>query len=163
MGSALGVSVGLIIIIFYLIIFGLAPLLTHLLIEKKPYPVNYQREYAGFWHRFAATLIDNLVLLVPCILVSWIPFMPFVLYWLYFSLFHSSHHQATLGMMALRIKIYNENEESISFGRATGRYFTTPLSGLILLVGYFMIGWTLRKQGLHDKIARTIHLIEFNK
>ena len=52
---------------------------------------------------------------------------------------------------------------AIFFGRATGRYFSTPLSGLILLVGYFMIGWTLRKQGLHDKIARTIHLIEFNK
>ena len=163
MGSALGITVGLIIIILYLIIFGLAPLLTHLLIEKKPYPENYQREYAGFWHRFAATLIDFFILLVPCLLVSWIPFMPLVLQWLYFSLFHSSQHQATIGMMALKIKIYNENEENISFGRATGRYFTTPLSGLILLVGYFMIGWTIRKQGLHDKTARTIHLIEFNK
>lgn len=163
MESALGITLGLIIIILYLIIFGLAPLLTHLLIEKKPYPESYQREYAGFWHRFAALLIDNLILLVPSLLVSWIPFMPIILYWLYFSLFHSSHYQATLGMMALKIKIYNENEENISFGRATGRYFSTPLSGLILLVGYFMIGWTLRKQGLHDKIARTIHLIEFNK
>jgi uncharacterized RDD family membrane protein YckC len=66
-------------------------------------------------------------------------------------------------MMALKIKIYNENEERISFGRATGRYFSSSLSALILLVGFFMVGWTLRKQGLHDKIARTIHLIEFNK
>ena len=163
MGSALGITFGLIVIIAYAIFFGLAPLLTHLLIEKKPYPENYQREYAGFWHRFAATLIDFLILLIPTLLVSWIPFMPIVLSWLYFSLFHSSRHQATPGMMALKIKIYNENEESISFGRATGRYFSTPLSGLILFVGYFMIGWTLRKQGLHDKIARTIHLIEFNK
>ena len=50
MGSALGVTVGLIIIILYLIIFGLAPLLTHLLIVKSPYPNTYNRDYAGFWH-----------------------------------------------------------------------------------------------------------------
>ena len=156
-------TIVLIFILLYGILFGLAPLLTHLLIEKKPYPDKYQRHYAGFWHRFAATLIDGLVLIVPCLIVSWIPFMPLVLQWLYFSLFHSSSHQATLGMMSLKIKIYNENEESLSFGRATGRFFSTPLSALILFIGYFMIGWTLRKQGLHDKIARTIHLIEFNK
>ena len=163
MVSALGVTVGLIFIILYLIIFGIGPLLTTLLIEKKPYPEYYQKEYAGFWHRFAAALIDYLILLVPTLLVVWIPFMPGVVIWLYFSLFHSSRHQATLGMMALKIKIYNENEERISFGRATGRYFSSSLSALILLVGFFMVGWTLRKQGLHDKIARTIHLIEFNK
>ena len=163
MGSALGVTVGLIIIILYLIIFGLAPLLTHLLIVKSPYPNTYNRDYAGFWHRFAANIIDILILILPCLLVSIIPLLPLVISWLYYALFHSSKYQATIGMMALKIKIYNENEGSISFGRATGRYFSTPLSGLILLIGYFMIGWTLRKQGLHDKIARTIHLIEFNK
>ena len=163
MGSALGITVGLIIIILYLIIFGLAPLLTHLLIVKSPYPNTYNRDYAGFWHRFAANIIDILVLILIWILLAFIPLLPLIIPWLYYALFHSSKYQATLGMMALKIKIYNENEESISFGRATGRYFSTPLSGLILLIGYFMIGWTLRKQGLHDKIARTIHLIEFNK
>ena len=157
-------GIGIVGILFvYAIFFGLGPILTHVLIEKKPYPEKYDREYAGFWHRFAATLIDGLVLLVPTLLVIWIPFMGIVFSWLYFALFHSSKHQATLGMMALSIKIYNENEERISFGRATGRYFSTPLSALILCIGYFMIGWTLRKQGLHDKIARTIHLIEYNK
>ena len=110
-----------------------------------------------------ALILSLLILILPCLLVSIIPLLPLVISWLYYALFHSSKYQATIGMMALKIKIYNENEGSISFGRATGRYFSTPLSGLILLVGYFMIGWTLRKQGLHDKIARTIHLIEFNK
>ena len=43
----------------------------------------------------------------------------------------------------------------ISFGRATGRFFSKYLSALLLLIGYIMAGFTERKQALHDKIAKT--------
>ncbi|EQD60246.1 membrane protein containing RDD domain protein, partial [mine drainage metagenome] len=46
--------------------------------------------------------------------------------------------------------------ERIGFGRATGRYFATFLSVIILFFGYFMIGWTQRKQALHDMMAGTL-------
>ena len=41
---------------------------------------------------------------------------------------------------------------------ATLRYFSAPLSGLILLIGFFMIGFTKKKQGLHDIFTKTLHV-----
>ena len=63
-------------------------------------------------------------------------------------------------MMLLKIKIYDEQFQRVGFWRLTGRYFSTFISGIIIGIGYFMIGWTKRKQGLHDMIARTIYLKE---
>ena len=63
-------------------------------------------------------------------------------------------------MMILKIKIYDESLQRVGFWRLTLRYFSTILSNIILGIGFFMIGWTKRKQGLHDMIARTIHLKE---
>jgi len=63
-------------------------------------------------------------------------------------------------MRACGIKIHDEHFNRLSFLRFTGRYFATGLSGIILLIGFFMIAFTKRKQGLHDLVARTIHTIE---
>tara|TARA_X000001036_G_scaffold209615_1_gene197005 strand:+ start:331 stop:795 length:465 start_codon:yes stop_codon:yes gene_type:complete len=151
-----------IILLIFLIIYGIPPILTHYLITKNPYDESYSKKYAGFWMRFAAGLIDGLILAAAGIILSMIGlvFLTLFIGWLYYSIFHSSKYQATLGMMVLRVRIYNELEGRISFGRATGRYFTSGLSAIILFIGFFMIGWTIRKQGLHDKIARTIHLVD---
>ena len=46
--------------------------------------------------------------------------------------------------------------QRIGFGRATGRYFAKFVSAMILLIGFMMVGWTQRKQGLHDLIASTL-------
>ena len=76
--------------------------------------------------------------------------------WLYFALMESSHWQGTVGKQALKLIVTDLNGERIGFGRATGRYFAKILSAMILLFGYFMVGWTQRKQGLHDMIAGTL-------
>tara|TARA_B100001964_G_C13871727_1_gene438989 strand:+ start:230 stop:412 length:183 start_codon:yes stop_codon:yes gene_type:complete len=47
---------------------------------------------------------------------------------------------------------------SIGFWRATGNYLLVGISILILFIGLFMIGFTSRKQGLHNLVSRTIHL-----
>jgi uncharacterized RDD family membrane protein YckC len=44
----------------------------------------------------------------------------------------------------------------IGFGRATGRFFAKILSGMIMYIGFIMIGFTDRKQGLHDMLAGTL-------
>lgn len=41
----------------------------------------------------------------------------------------------------------------VSFGTASERYWAKILSVLPLYLGFLMIGFTKRKQGLHDKIA----------
>ena len=76
--------------------------------------------------------------------------------WLYFSLQESSARQATIGKLAMGIKVADLEGSRISFGRATARYFSKFLSGLICAVGYVMAGFTQRKQALHDMIASTL-------
>ena len=46
--------------------------------------------------------------------------------------------------------------QRITFMRATGRHFAKILSGLLLLIGYLMVLWTARKQGLHDMMAKCL-------
>ena len=81
-----------------------------------------------------------------------------VISWLYFCLSHSSKHQATIGMKMCKIKICDQNFKKITLGRATLRYFSAPLSGIIFLIGFLMIGFTKKKQGLHDLITKTLHI-----
>ncbi len=76
--------------------------------------------------------------------------------WLYEALMTSSAKQATVGKLALGMKVVDLNGNRISFGRATGRYFGKVLSHFILYVGYIMVAFTQRKQGLHDMLASTL-------
>lgn len=84
-----------------------------------------------------------------------------VVEWLYYALMTSSKSQATLGKMAVGVKVTDFNGERISFLRATGRYFSKIISEAILWIGYIMAGFTDRKQALHDFIASTY--VVYNK
>ena len=128
--------------------------------------------YAGFWKRFAAVIIDGCILTVTGLIIG--GFIGFVyglstgtsegagalgnivgiiIGWLYYALMESSSKQGTLGKMALGIKVTDLTGNVISFGRATGRHFSKIISTIILLVGYLMVSFTAKKQGLHDMIA----------
>ena len=88
--------------------------------------------------------------MVPSMIVS------LVINWLYFAYMESSENQATIGKMALNLKVTDLRGERISFGRATGRFFSKYVSSLTLLIGYIMAAFTERKQALHDMIAGTL-------
>jgi uncharacterized RDD family membrane protein YckC len=81
-----------------------------------------------------------------------------VITWLYFALLESSPWQATLGKLALAMRVTDLDGHRISFPRALGRYLAKFLSTIILCIGFLMVGWTRRKQGLHDMIAGTLVL-----
>ena len=168
-------SIWQLLIVFF--IFGLPVILALLLIKKGEYSeLSDKQRYAGFWHRFLAGIIDLVILYVGIFVVSYvlssfssdlamIIFMGanafgFIISLFYFVLFQSSSKQATPGMMILKIKIYDERLQRVGFWRLTLRYFTTFYSSVFLMIGFFMIGWTKRKQGFHDLVARTIHLKE---
>ena len=78
--------------------------------------------------------------------------------WLYGALMESSPYQATLGKMALGMKVTDLYGNRISFARATGRHFAKYISMITLCIGFIMVGFTERKQGLHDMIAGTLVL-----
>lgn len=139
--------------------------------------------YAGFWKRFAAYFIDEIILtfvgimmmlvvagivgiplelsgvdedfIVPLVLV-YFGIIDFLLNWLYYTALESSGRQATLGKMAMGIVVTDMDGKRISFGRANGRFWSKLLSGLFLSIGYIIAGFTERKQALHDLIAATL-------
>jgi len=139
--------------------------------------------YGGFWMRFAAAIIDGLLLGIvvwpvglvfglmvgiaghrvsmPDVgvhLVSGITLWTLFIAagWIYEASMESSARQATVGKMALGLKVTDEGGRRISFARASARYFGKILSRMILFVGYIMAGFTARKQALHDMIAGTL-------
>jgi uncharacterized RDD family membrane protein YckC len=117
------------------------------------------RGYVGLGARFLACFIDCLILAIPNLIVSTITagLGSIVLVWLYFAIMHASEKQATFGTRAMGIVITDMDGGRISFGKATGQYFASIISGMLLLVGYIMIAFTEKKQGLHDIMAGTLH------
>lgn len=130
-------------------------------------------QYGGFWKRVVAYLID----LVPLIIVSLLlaaltgqdlldpdasvgfglgDFIGLFIGIAYFAGFESSSWQATPGKRAMGMVVVDTNGRRITLGKAIGRYFAKILSALILLIGYIMIAFTERKQGLHDLIVGTL-------
>lgn len=87
------------------------------------------------------------------ILAVWV--FNIVLLWLYHALMESGKHQATLGKMALGIKVVGAHGERISFARATGRTFGKFISHMMLYFGDYMAGFTEHRQALHDLMATT--------
>jgi uncharacterized RDD family membrane protein YckC len=123
------------------------------------------QSYGGFWIRVLAWLIDWAIIcavVLPLIFLSsfalhGISALPALCAgWLYFALLTSSSKQATIGKMALGMRVTDLNGQRINFGRATLRYFSKILSGMLLGFGYLMVAFTDRKQGLHDMIAGTL-------
>lgn len=149
--------------------------------------------YAGFWRRFAAAIIDSIVLnillspLMGAISFNTVRFtqdnlegmseeyllemvMPmlamasaaaligFIIQIIYFALMESSKYQATLGKLALGLVVTDTEGNRITLGRAAGRNIGKILSGIILMLGYIMAGFTARKQALHDLMAGTLVL-----
>ena len=140
--------------------------------------------YAGFWKRFVAYIIDDIILSVAGFLVilligalfglSFLSLLSgdaestvalivaaasaivmailalMIVGWLYYALMEASVNQATLGKMAIGIKVTDLDGNRVSFGRATGRYFGKIVSAMIFYIGFIMAGFTEKKQALHD-------------
>lgn len=135
-----------------------------------PAGVEKKLQYAGFWIRVGAYLIDFIILSIVNAVVAMLfmggSYSPLgmnvglqvsmaVLGIAYFTAMESSSRQGTVGKMAVGIKVGTLNGEQISFGKALGRYFAKILSAMILCIGFMMAGWDKKKQGLHDKLAAT--------
>ena len=62
---------------------------------------------------------------------------------------------ATPGKMAMGLKVVRPDGSGIQVGRAIGRYFSKVLSGMILYIGFIMVGFDSEKRALHDMICDT--------
>ena len=135
-------------------------------------------EYAGFWIRFAAKLIDGLILLailiVPIILLisqavragsppsspQMTLFQVFIQLGFYainaaYTIFFLGRFGATPGKMACKLQVVTAEGRKITYARATGRYFAEILSGLVCNIGYLIAAFDDQKRSLHDHICNT--------
>ncbi len=132
------------------------------------------REYAGFWLRFAAVLLDAVIVGIVnaivggvltagrlftsddanagmAILTGLINLAVAVSYEVWFI----ANKGATPGKMALGIRVVRPGGGPIGYGLSLGRYVGKFVSGMILGIGYFMAAWDVEKRALHDRICDT--------
>ena len=134
--------------------------------------------YASPWKRLGAGIIDyifcsliivGLVLQWPALagnagdqqhlnshiegLGAWVTFF-------YFATLESSSLQATLGKEIFGLKVADLQGNRIGFGKASGRFWGKFISAIILCIGFIMIFFTQKKQGLHDKMSRCVVILD---
>jgi uncharacterized RDD family membrane protein YckC len=134
-------------------------------------------EYAGFWIRVLAALIDTLLVVaitVPLLmaifgvslehtgwlaaaadfLISWVaPAIAVIVFWI--------TRQATPGKMAVSAKIVDARTGgALSVGQSIGRYLGYFVSTVPLCLGLIWVAFDKRKQGWHDKLAGTVVIRE---
>ena len=130
-----------------------------------------RNQYAGFWLRAFALVIDIVVLAIPVVAceslirsanpstaneeVIWVAELLKLAVWaVYFTTLHTICG-ATIGKRALRIRVIDAEGNFPSFSRSLLRFFSCILSAVPIFIGFFMAGFTLRKRALHDYIAGT--------
>jgi uncharacterized RDD family membrane protein YckC len=158
-------------------------LTTRPLFPSRPASQIVAPHYGGFWIRAVAALIDFFLLLAALFPIrllfgsvvtvvgmnAQIPVhetllarrlvrivVGIALAWAYKAGMESSAYQATLGKLAVHLKVIDLEGNRVSFGRATGRYFAKYLSTLAIGIGYLMVAFDEQRQGLHDRIAGTL-------
>jgi uncharacterized RDD family membrane protein YckC len=125
-----------------------------------------QGGYAGFWIRFAAVLIDAVLLGVGVGIVAGVlglerggsNLLSLAVGIAYYAGLEGSATGQTLGKLICGIRVVDADtgQPGIGTGRGIGRYFARFLSGIPLFLGYFWMLWDDRSQTWHDKLARTI-------
>jgi len=132
-------------------------------------------DYAGFWIRAGAKILDGLLLgvlfAVPLIVVVirrtgatapnemlgaiQLLQVGMGITNLAYQIFFLGKYGATPGKMACGLKVVMADGSPISYGRAAGRFFAEMLSGIICYIGYLMVAFDEEKRALHDRICNT--------
>jgi len=134
--------------------------------------------YVGFWWRFAAYMIDGIILfavnfvislalgltarqfvgvdrgtvgLMALALSSFISLAIQLGYEIYFI----GAYGATPGKRACKIKVVRADGSPVGYALATGRFFAKILSSITLLIGFIIAAFDSEKRALHDRICDT--------
>jgi uncharacterized RDD family membrane protein YckC len=133
-----------------------------------------EQEYAGFWIRTGAVIIDTilvLIIILPTLTAIYgkdywvsdsliqgfwdmlfnfiLPAIAVIFFWIYKS--------ATPGKMATKLTIVDaKTGGKPSTGQFIGRYLGYYVSMIPFFLGFIWVGIDKRKQGWHDKLAGTV-------
>jgi uncharacterized RDD family membrane protein YckC len=128
-------------------------------LDKKP--KEFALEYAGFWVRLGAGVIDLLTLVFMVTIIAYFFFTPVIwvtsglvisaAYWVGFWVWRGQ----TPGKMALGIKVIRTDSSPVKWQCALCRFLGYIVSAVTLFIGFIWVAFDGRKQGIHDKIADT--------
>lgn len=129
--------------------------------------------YSGFWVRWAARIIDCIILSIAIIpltsifgLINIIPWMGFftqailifigvAVAWTYYIVM-TDRYQATLGKMAVGAIVVGEKNAKLTIHNVVMRETLGKfISGIICNIGFLIAAFTAKKQGLHDFIGKS--------
>jgi uncharacterized RDD family membrane protein YckC len=117
---------------------------------------------AGFWRRFAASILDGLVVTAVSLPFA---FIDVTLYYVvnllgqavYCTLMEGGSKGQTVGKMALGIRVIDlARGGPIGYGRGFIRWIGRFVSSVVFFLGYFWMLWDKEKQTWHDKMARAV-------
>ena len=121
--------------------------------------------YASFKKRFIATIIDTVILISFLLLANALGLkgnlFEFFLCWVYFAGMESSPMQGTIGKILTGIKVIDLRGERINIATASVRYIGKGLSFLLFFIGYLMVPFSPKKQGLHDILSECLVVNRF--
>jgi uncharacterized RDD family membrane protein YckC len=112
---------------------------------------------AGFWRRFAAALIDGIVIgvvngILRAIFGTAGEGLGILISLAYFTYFHGRTGQTPGNVVDVRDNL----GQPIGYGRAALRWLVSIVSAIVLLLGYLWMLWDSKKQTWHDKAAGSV-------
>jgi uncharacterized RDD family membrane protein YckC len=138
-----------------------------------PAPIAPQAQAAGFWIRALAYLVDAFLLSLvggafPYLVIpaqnagqqtqnagggsTLLAFLYFVFFWSYLG------GGRTLGMRLCGLRVIQEDGKPLGLLAAVVRFIGLVISFLVCFLGVLWVAFDARKQGWHDKLARTVVL-----
>ncbi|WP_278397225.1 RDD family protein [Acinetobacter venetianus] len=140
--------------------------------------MSYKYEYAGFWIRVCAAIIDSIIIIIAMIPLTMIfgggettastnGFSTFQFkttadwFWqiltAIFYIFCWIKFAGTPGKRLLRLKVLDEQTGNhVTVGQGIIRYIGYIPATLVLFIGLIWVAFDPKKQGWHDKMAKTV-------
>lgn len=136
-------------------------------------------QYAGFWIRAGARLLDgvllwvvNMALAVPMMALAasqnagdepsgafvgltCATYLVQLLIAAAYEITLVARYGATLGKQALKLRVVMPDGSPLTTRRAVGRYFATMLSAMTVGIGFLLAAWDAERRTLHDRVAET--------
>jgi uncharacterized RDD family membrane protein YckC len=116
------------------------------------------QHFAGFEKRLYAIAIDMLFIVFIAVLVGAYQnsILLLLLQAAYFSFCWSYIHGVTLGNRIMHIQVVSLSGHPLTLKQSLLRFVGFFLSEVVLFLGFLWIFWDKKRQGWHDKLAKTI-------
>jgi uncharacterized RDD family membrane protein YckC len=135
---------------------------------------TFNPEYAGFWRRMLALFIDEVVIYLPTLYISYFAgyvlrghlgyykivlvgiVISLLIAWLYWTVLESSPWQASVGKRMMGICVTDIDGGRLTFTQSGKRTLCKVLSLLPFGLGFIAAAFTAKKQTLHDLITDSV-------